>query len=283
MTAAMSAPRLQGRIALITGGASGIGKAIAERLQSDGAQVVITDVQRQLGETTARERGFTFIEQDVRNERQWSQVVDQIERQFGALHVLVNNAGILGPMDAASPENTALAGWRQIFSINVEGVFLGCRTALPAMRRSGKGSIINLSSIAGLLATPHATAYGASKAAVRQLTKSVAQHCAHEKLNVRCNSVHPGDVRTPLWDQSAVELAQARGVSTEQVIAEGRAGIPMGDFTLPEDVAAAVSFLASDDARHVTGAELIVDGGIVHCDTYHLFSGALPMATRSAT
>src|SRR5262249_12078776 len=135
-----------------------------------------------------------------------------------------------------------------------------------------------LSSVAGLLATPYATAYGASKAAVRQLTKSVAQHCAQEKLNVRCNSVHPADVRTPLWDRGASELARARGGCMEQVISEAAAGIPMGDPTLPQDIAAAVSFLVSDDSRHVTGSELIVDGGIVHCDTYHLLSAAQALA-----
>lgn len=227
--------RLQGRVALVTGGASGLGKAIAERLLADGARV---------------------------------------EREFGAPHVLVNNAGILGRLDAASPENTSLAAWRKIFAVNVEGVFLGCRAAIPVMKRSGKGSIINMSSVAGVLATPHATAYGASKAAVRQLTKSVAQYCAHEKVNVRCNSVHPGNVRTPLWDRQASELAQLRGITIDQVIAEGKTEIPMGDFTLPEDVAAGVAFLVSDDARHVTGSKLMVDGGVIHCDTYHVLSGA---------
>jgi 3(or 17)beta-hydroxysteroid dehydrogenase len=136
------------------------------------------------------------------------------------------------------------------------------------LRRAGSGSIVNLSSIADRMATPHATAYGASKAAVRQLTRSVAQYCAEQKLNVRCNSVHPGMIRTPLLDQSIGEVAQLRGVSVEQVAAEFKANVPLGDFTLAEDVAAAVAFLASDDARHVTGSGLIIDGGIVHCDTY---------------
>lgn len=255
-------------IALVTGGASGLGKAIAQRLASEGTTVVISDIQRDQGFATALEAGFTFFEQDVRDEAQWTQIVGEVEKRFGRLNILVNNAGILGPVKAASPENTSLTTWRQIFAVNVEGVFLGCRAAIPAMRRAGGGSIINLSSVADRLATPHATAYGASKAAVRQLTTSVAQHCAQEKLNVRCNSVHPGMIRTPLLDQSIAEIAQQRGVSVDQVVAEFKASVPLGDFSMVADVAAAVAFLASQDARHVTGSALFVDGGIVHCSTY---------------
>src|SRR5207302_2576841 len=156
--------RLDHKIALVTGGASGLGKAIAGRLASDGAHVVITDVQRDRGRATATEGGFTYLEQDVCDETQWTLIVRDVERRFGALNILVNNAGILGSMDTADPENTPLASWRKIFAVNVEGVFLGCRTAIPVMRRAGSGSIINISSVAGLLATPFATAYGASKA-----------------------------------------------------------------------------------------------------------------------
>lgn len=195
-------------------------------------------------------------------------MVGEVERRFGHLNILVNNAGILGPMNAVSPADTPLDHWRRIFAVNVEGVFLGCRAAIAAMRRAGGGSIINISSIAGLRATPYATAYGASKAAVRQFTKSVAQHCAEQKLNIRCNSVHPGDVRTPLWDRQAAELARLRQVPIEEIIEDNRMDSPMGEFTLPEDIAAAVAFLASDEARHITGTKLIVDGGIVNCESY---------------
>ncbi len=260
--------RLDHRIALVTGGASGLGKAISQRLAADGASVVITDIQSDRGHTAASEGGFTFLEQDVCDESRWSEVIREIEERYGGLHILVNNAGITGPMDAVSPESTRLMDWRRIFAVNVEGVFLGCRTAIPAMRRAGGGSIINISSIAGLLATPDGTAYGASKAAVRQLTKSVAQYCAQEKLNIRCNSVHPGNVQTSLLDECFKGIAKARGVSVEVITAEAKNVCPLGDFTSPEDIAAAVAFLASQDARHVTGAKLIVDGGIVHCDTY---------------
>jgi len=265
--------RLTSKVALITGGGSGLGKAIAQRLRADGANVVITDVRRECGRETAAECGFIFIEQDVCDEALWPTVLRQAEERCGALHILVNNAGVLGPPEAINPEQTQLSDWKKIFAVNVEGVFLGCRAAFPFMRRAGGGSIINMSSIAGLLATPYATAYGASKAAVRQLTKSIAQYCAQEKLNIRCNSVHPGNVRTPMWDEQYAEgAARSRGISLEEFIAEAQGRIPMGDFTLPSDIAAIVSFLASDEARHITGAKLIVDGGIVNCDTYRMLT-----------
>ena len=260
--------RLANQVALVTGGASGLGKAIAQRLASDGASVVISDVDRSAGTTTAAAAGLLFLEQDVREEQRWTEVIAEIEERLGRLNILVNNAGILGPMTGVTPEETPLELWRRIFAVNVEGVFLGCRAAIPAMRRAGHGSIINISSIAGLRASPYATAYGASKAAVRHLTKSVAQHCAERKLNIRCNSVHPGDVRTPLWDKAAEELARARRVSVEAIIEEGRTDSPMQEFTLPEDIAAMVAFLASDEARHITGTKMVVDGGTVNCESY---------------
>lgn len=262
--------RLDNKVALVTGGASGLGKAIAQRLGAEGASVVITDRQSDVGQATAAECGFIFIEQDVCEEIQWPQVMRETEERCGILNILVNNAGVLGPMDAITPENTRLADWKKIFAVNVEGVLLGCRAAIPAMKRAGGGSIINMSSVAGLRASPHATAYGASKAAVRQLTKTIAQYCAQEKLNIRCNSVHPGIVRTPLWDKYAEGIARARGISVEDFNAETKARIPMGDFTLPADVAAIVSFIASEEARHITGAKFIVDGGMVNCDTYRM-------------
>jgi 3(or 17)beta-hydroxysteroid dehydrogenase len=272
--------RLEHKVALVTGGASGLGKAIAQRLVVDGAQVVITDIQAELGQATAAELGFTFLKQDVSDEAQWGDITQEIERRFGRLDVLVNNAGIVGPADAINPEDTRLRDWKKIFSVNVEAVFLGCRAVIPVMRRAGAGSIINISSVAGLLATPYATAYGASKAAVRQLTKSVAQHCAQLKLNIRCNSVHPGDVFTPLWEKLAHEQGDARRMSVEEVVAEAKAACPMGDLMAPQDIAAAVSFLASDDARHITGTKMIVDGGLVNCDTFHMLSESLPRPGR---
>lgn len=259
---------LQHKVALVTGGASGLGRAIAARFVNEGAAVVISDLRPDAGDKTARDLRVDYVEHDVRDEQRWGEVVAGVERLHGALNVLVNCAGILGPMTANDPVETQLDDWRQIFAVNADGVFLGCKAAIPAMVRSGGGSIVNISSIAGLVATPYATAYGASKAAVRQLTKSIAQHCAEHRLNIRCNSIHPGDVRTPLWDGGAKESARARSVSFEEVVEEHRATIPLGEFTLPEDIAAAALFLASDEARCITGIKLIVDGGRVNCDSF---------------
>jgi 3(or 17)beta-hydroxysteroid dehydrogenase len=261
--------RIEGKTALVTGGASGLGKAIAVRLKSEGAQVVISDIDPQGGKAVAAEHGFSFVQQDVRSEQQWTLVVKDIESRFERLDILVNNAGILGSIESATPESTLLEDWRRIFAVNVEGVFLGCRAGIEAMRRAGGGSIVNISSVAGMLATPGATAYGASKAAVRHLTKSVAQYCCEQKLAIRCNSVHPGDVMTPLWDKAAVEMGRGMGKTPQQVVARERALSPMGDFAKPEDIAAAVAYLASPDARWVTGDGLIVDAGVVNCDTFH--------------
>jgi 3(or 17)beta-hydroxysteroid dehydrogenase len=262
--------RLSGKVALVTGGASGIGRAIAERLADDGARVLISDVQMALGQSVAAERHFEFLAHDVVNENQWLEVIRRIMAAYGGLHILVNNAGILSPpSELANPETSTLADWRRIFAVNVEGVFLGCKTAIPAMHASGRGSIINISSVAALLATPFATAYGASKASVRQLTKSVAQHCAERRLNIRCNSVHPGIVRTTALDKAFAEAASQRGVPLEIILAERKAAVPLGEFAQLQEIAAAAAFLASDESRHMTGAQLIIDGGLAACDTYH--------------
>lgn len=262
------------RIALVTGGASGLGKAIAQRLASEGARVVVSDVQAALGEQMAAESGCDFMAQDVTDESRWSSIVREIEDRYGGLHILINNAGIVGSRTESSPEGTLLADWKKVFAVNVESVFLGCRAALPVIHASGGGAIVNVSSVAGLLATPYATAYGASKAAVRQMTKSVAQHCVEKGWNIRCNSVHPGNVRTALWDRQAAEAAHQRGITFDEFLREQKATVPMGDLTTLEDIAAAVLFLASDESRHITGSKLIVDGGIVHCDTFHMRSSS---------
>jgi NAD(P)-dependent dehydrogenase (short-subunit alcohol dehydrogenase family) len=260
--------RLDGRTALVTGGASGLGKAIAARLVAEGAAVVISDLNRDLGEATAAGAGATFLYQDVTSEDQWPLVLRRAGELAGPVSILVNNAGIAGAADVVSPEDTRFADWKQIFSVNVDSVFLGCRAGIGAMRASGGGSIVNMSSIAALLATPDSTAYGAAKAAVRQVTKSVAQHCAQEGLRIRCNSVHPGEVATPLWQGYVAQTALVRGVPAEEIVREARARVPLGDMPEPEDIAAGVAFLCSDDARFITGSELIIDGGLIHCDTF---------------
>ena len=260
--------RVSEKIALITGGGAGLGKAIAQRLIEEGAKVVITDIQDSVGRDTATVLGCDFLAQDVTNEKQWEEIIREVQKKHGALHILVNNAGVLGPMESTSPENTALSDWKKVHSVNVEGAFLGCRSAIPAMARSGGGSIINISSIAALVASPYATAYGASKAAVRHLTKSVAQHCAQTRSNIRCNSVHPGMVLTAMMDINLKATAEKKGISYEQALADDKAIIPQGEFIQPEDIANAVLFLASHEARYITGTKMIVDGGIVNCESF---------------
>jgi 3(or 17)beta-hydroxysteroid dehydrogenase len=175
--------------------------------------------------------------------------------------VLVNNAGIEGPFDLSDPESALLSDWQSIHRANVEGVFLGCRAAIPALRRSGGGAIINVSSTAALGATPEFAAYGASKAAVRHLTTSVALHCAKNGSRIRCNSVHPGIVLTPMLLRICASLARRRGIGAAEVLAEFEAAIPQGELQEPEDIAGAVSFLASAEARHITGLAMVIDGG----------------------
>lgn len=256
------AGRLAGKVAIVTGGASGIGRVIAKLFSAEGAQVVVSDVQDAIGQSAANEIGGVFLHHDICDETRWTEVVAEAEHRFGALNILVNNAGVGDGLDAATPENTPLEQWRRINRINGEGVFLGCKAAIPAMRRAGGGSIVNISSIAALIGTPFLTAYGASKAAVRQLTMSVALHCAQDGSRIRCNSVHPGQIRTPMLDNLLKQTARQTGVPLEDVEAQFRSRIPMGEFGAPDDVACGVLYLASDEARHVTGAQLVIDGGM---------------------
>jgi len=255
-------PRVKNKIAIVTGGASGLGAAIARRLAEEGAKVIITDLQEEEGQRLAKAIGGNFIQQNVADEEQWEIVTRQVEDQYGGLDILVNNAGIIGSLDKLNPEGTTLSDWQTVQRINVEGVFLGCRAAIPIMRQSGGGSIINMSSIAASGPAPEYTAYGASKASVRHLTKSVAMHCAKEGSKIRCNSVHPGIILTPMNIHILEGRAKDRNITFDQALAEYKSVIPQGEFTEAEDVAHAVLFLASDEARHITGIKLFVDGGM---------------------
>jgi 3(or 17)beta-hydroxysteroid dehydrogenase len=252
---------LNNKIAIVTGGASGLGAAVARRFASEGAKVVLTDVQAAAGQRLADELRCDFISQDVTDEKQWEAVIGQVVSRHGGLHILVNNAGVEGPFDISNPENTRLSDWQSIQRVNVEGVFLGCRAAIPALRRSGGGAIINLSSTAALGATPDFVAYGASKAAVQHLTKSVALHCARNGSGIRCNSVHPGLVLTPMLQRIFVDMAKRRGVSAEQVLNEYKSSVPQGEFLEPADIASTVLFLATDEAKRITGLAMVIDGG----------------------
>jgi 3(or 17)beta-hydroxysteroid dehydrogenase len=253
--------RLHGKTALVTGGASGIGAAIASHLRLEGADVTLTDIDAAAGVARAKELGCRFIQHDVTDPMQWSAVIQDIEREQVSLHVVVNNAGIEGPFEFADVESTEPADWQAIHRVNVQGTFLGCRAAMPALRRSGGGAIINISSTAALAATPEFAAYGASKAAVRHLTMSVALHCARDGSRVRCNSVHPGIVRTPMLERICQSIAKRRGTTQEEVLEQFRASIPQGEFQEVEDIADSVLFLASDQAKHITGLAMVVDGG----------------------
>lgn len=246
--------RLEGKVALVTGAASGIGRVTAERLAEEGSVVVVTDVQDEAGEQAAaaiRADGgdALYLHLDVTDEAGWQAVVERVLSERDRLDVLVNNAG-LG--DLAPIEETSLADWERTVAIDQTGVFLGMKTCAEALKASGNGSVINISSIFGTSGGfGTSPAYHAAKGAVRTLTKNVALRWATE--GVRVNSVHPGFIRTPILDQAkGTEIWDAMTAST-----------PMGRLGEPEEIAAAVAYLASDDASFVTGSELYVDGGYI--------------------
>lgn len=262
MTNSTSLNRLTGRVALITGAASGIGRACAERLAGEGAAVMLTDVQTELGEeTTAAIKAAggqaSFLAHDVRDEAQWAAAVAATEAAFGALHVLVNNAGIgLG----AGILEMSLADFQRQQAINVDGVFLGIKHAIPAMNRAGRGSIINISSVAGMQGAPGLAAYCATKGAVRLMSKAVALECGVNDWPIRVNSVHPGIIETPIWNTVIPGMmeAGANTVDLDRISANTalkRTGRPM-------DIANGVLFLASDESDYMTGTELVIDAGM---------------------
>lgn len=246
--------RVADKVVLVTGAGSGIGRATAKLLAAEGATVIVTDVNRPGGLETVQQIGgkARFEEQDTSKEADWKRIIDDILAREGRLNGLVNNAGIAGPFPS-SFEGESLEQWRRILSINVEGVFLGCKYGVPALRGSGGGSIVNLSSLAAFLGTPDLSAYGASKGAVRQFTKTVAIDCARKGYKVRCNSVHPGIIATPMGD-SILPSDKARERMRQRV--------PAGELGAPEDIAYGVLYLVSDESRYVTGAELVIDGGM---------------------
>ena len=249
------AGRVQGKVAIVTGGASGIGAETARTLAREGALVTLTDVNEADGKSVAEEIGGSavFLAHDVSDEDQWRAVILDVQRRHGGLHVLVNNAGIVL---AANVEDTTLSQWRRIHAVNAEGVFLGCKHAIPAMRASGGGSIVNISSLAGLRGTPVYAAYSASKGAVRSLTKTVAVHCRDKGDAIRCNSIHPGGVSTPMV-HGLVPGGSGPDLSTPEGVARAR-DVGLG---LPSDIANLVLYLASDESCYVNGAELAIDGG----------------------
>jgi 3(or 17)beta-hydroxysteroid dehydrogenase len=259
----MEKKRLENKIALITGAAQGIGEAIAKLMAKEGATVIISDINDALGQKTAAQIGSKaqYLHLDVTSEDQWKKAIETILTQFGRLDVLVNNAGItgfqegFGPQD---PENGSLESWRKVHAVNSDGTFLGCKYGIQAMKKGQNGTIINISSRSGLVGIPGAAAYAASKAAVRNHTKTVALYCCQQGYSIRCNSIHPAAILTPMW-----EPMLGSGKEREERMAQITKDIPMQKMGSSEDVAYAALFLASEESKYITGIELTVDGGLL--------------------
>lgn len=255
--------RLQNKVALVTGAARGIGEAIAQAFAAEGAAVIVSDIDEAQGPATAGRIGAAWMKLDVREELAWIGAMARILDSHGRLDVLVNNAGITGLESGAAhdPEHASLEQWQAVHRTNLDGVFLGCKHALRTMRRrptGAPGSIVNLSSRSGLVGVPAAAAYASSKAAVRNHTKSVALYCAEQGLAIRCNSIHPAAVLTPMW-----EPMLGQGLERAERLATFVADTPLRRFGRPEEVAALAVLLASDESAYVTGAEFHVDGGLL--------------------
>jgi 3(or 17)beta-hydroxysteroid dehydrogenase len=248
--------RVKGKVAIITGGAGGLGKAQAVLLAQEGAKVVVTDLDEAQGKSVAeeiKENGgeAVFMQHDVSSEAQWKSVISETLEKFGKLDILVNNAGVI---IFKNIQDTSLDEWRWLMSINLDGVFLGTKYAMEAMKKSGGGSIINISSAAGIVGTLDTSAYHASKGGVRIFTKAAALECskAGYDYNIRVNSVHPGVMKT----------AMVEGLmEDEEKMKTALSWHPIGRFGEPEDIAYGVLYLASDESSFVTGTELVIDGG----------------------
>jgi NAD(P)-dependent dehydrogenase (short-subunit alcohol dehydrogenase family) len=254
--------RLEGKVALITGAAQGIGKETALTFAREGARVIVSDIDDREGKLVAETIGgeSIYLHLDVQKEEDWQKSINTIVKRCGKLNILVN-AGITGFQDGFGPQDpecASLDSWRRVHAINSEGVFLGCKHGIQAMKKLENGSIINISSRSGLVGIPGAAAYAASKAAVRNHTKSVALYCYQQGYKIRCNSVHPAAILTPLWDAML-----GSGPDREARIAEIAKDIPMHKMGTPQDVANGILFLASDESQYITGIELIIDGGIL--------------------
>ena len=254
----MAIGRLQDKVAIITGGASGIGRATAEVFAENGARVVLGDIDESVGQATVEEIGgdMVFMRFDSTQETDWERATKIATDRFGAVDIVVNNAGIEGSVTGQNPEEISLDEIHSVNAVNVNGVLLGCKYGIRAMRDTG-GAIVNISSIGGIYASPMFVAYGASKGAVRQLTKSVAAYCGREGYRIRCNSVHPGITETRMGEEV---LRQSDG-NVEAGRHRRIEGIPIGRLGRPRDIANAVLYLASDEAGFVNGAELVIDGG----------------------
>lgn len=254
--------RLENKIALITGASRGIGKAIAEVFHQQGATVILSDISNYEGIIVTEELGGNseYMPLNVKKEEDWIETSNYIKNKYGKLDILVNNAGITGFLETKGPfdaENVDINSWEEVHRVNATGVMLGCKYAISLMKEKG-GSIVNISSRSGLVGIPAAVAYASSKASVRNHTKSVALYCAEKGYKIRCNSVHPAAIMTPMW-----EAMLGEGLEREKIIKQVESGIPLGKFGEAMDVAYGVLYLASDESKYVTGIELTIDGGIL--------------------
>lgn len=256
------AGRVAGKCALVTGAAQGLGAAQARLLAREGARVLLTDLNGKGAQAVADAindecgDGTAFaLRHDVTSEADWAAAIDAARERLGGLSVLVNNAGIGA---GGHIEDCSFADWKRSFAVNVDSAFIGTQKALPLMKESQPGSIVNISSIAGLIASDTMPAYNASKAAIWMLTKSVALYCARQGWNIRCNSVHPTFVDTPILDG----IGRRAGLDKEVVLGKLARQIPLGRIGQPEEIAQGVLYLASDESGFMTGAELKLDGGI---------------------
>lgn len=252
--------RLNNKTTLITGAAQGIGKAIAELFKKEGAKVIVTDINDDLGKKTATNIKSDFFHLDVSKESDWVSVFEQLRCDKCELDILVNNAGITGFSDflgGFNPENLDMNVWRKVHAVNLDGVALGCKYGIDIMKKGG-GSIVNISSRSGIVGISGAAAYASSKAAVRNHTKSVALYCAEHNYNIRCNSIHPAAILTPMWDAMLGD-----GEQRIKMINTISKDIPLKRMGEPIDVAYAALYLASDESAYITGIELNVDGGIL--------------------
>ena len=246
--------RLEDKVIIVTGAATGLGLADARALIAEGARVIMTDIDVDKGTEEAKDLDATFFAQDVSKESSWLELMTVVQNKFGRLDGLVNNAGIAS---IANIEEVTAESWRQVLGIHLDGTLWGCQGAIKLMKEGGGGSIVNMSSTAALIGIGSYLAYSAAKGGIRSMTKSIAIHCRQKKLNIRCNSVHPGSINTAMVQHALKELV-GKDLLAEEDPEKTRIEMGIGE---PDDVAHMIVYLMSDESKHINGAEMVVDNG----------------------